>query len=304
MAGCAKWRRPPAPRCGRRAAAALRLWRGCCRRCPRSGGRTRSRAQPDDGTGGAACGRVCLHAPGGASVIQGCNMPVRPRRRGGQQAGQRRAGQRRVGRRTNQPVVQQPVGPVKQAVIDLRTDQKLPCRLRRRRQAAWTERDSAPLEQPPYTRAKPSPRVSWGVIFHSGWPVLPAGGRCQDSQPTRSIGGRSRKWPTHTSTKHSFHSAALGRGCLFLRNRRWAEGGQSRRRHWSFWRRARAGQHKCHGDSRRRDCHHAAPPSTFSRCFNRDKKGGVIKMTVSPTATWGPHSILWAASRSLRPTIA
>ena len=27
------------------------------------------------------------------------------------------------------------------------------------------------------------------------------------------------------------------------------------------------------GVSRRRDCHSAAPPSTFSRCFNRDKKG-------------------------------
>ena len=27
------------------------------------------------------------------------------------------------------------------------------------------------------------------------------------------------------------------------------------------------------------------PPSTFSRCFNMDKNGGVIKMTVSPTAS-------------------
>ena len=27
------------------------------------------------------------------------------------------------------------------------------------------------------------------------------------------------------------------------------------------------------GDSRWRDCHSPAPPSTFSRCFNRDKKG-------------------------------
>ena len=27
-----------------------------------------------------------------------------------------------------------------------------------------------------------------------------------------------------------------------------------------------------------------APPCTFGRCFNRDKTGGVIKMTASPTA--------------------
>ena len=40
------------------------------------------------------------------------------------------------------------------------------------------------------------------------------------------------------------------------------------------------------GGSRRRDCHAAATPSTFIRCFNRDKTGGVIKMTVSPTAGW------------------
>ena len=38
-------------------------------------------------------------------------------------------------------------------------------------------------------------------------------------------------------------------------------------------------------DSRRRDCHSAAAPSTSIRCFNRDKNGGVSKMTVSPTAT-------------------
>ena len=29
--------------------------------------------------------------------------------------------------------------------------------------------------------------------------------------------------------------------------------------------------------SRRRDCHSAAPPSTFSRCFNMDKQGGSSK---------------------------
>ena len=40
------------------------------------------------------------------------------------------------------------------------------------------------------------------------------------------------------------------------------------------------------GDSSRRRgfCHSAAPPSTFVRRFNRDKKGGAIKMTASPTA--------------------
>ena len=40
------------------------------------------------------------------------------------------------------------------------------------------------------------------------------------------------------------------------------------------------------------------PPCTFIRCFNRDKQGGVIKMTVSPTArppcssrtSWPPRS--------------
>ena len=37
--------------------------------------------------------------------------------------------------------------------------------------------------------------------------------------------------------------------------------------------------------SRRRDCHSAAPQSAFIRCFNTDKKGGVIKMTVSPMAS-------------------
>ena len=38
--------------------------------------------------------------------------------------------------------------------------------------------------------------------------------------------------------------------------------------------------------SRRRNCHSAAPLSTFSRCFSRDAKGGVIKMTeLSPTAS-------------------
>ena len=36
--------------------------------------------------------------------------------------------------------------------------------------------------------------------------------------------------------------------------------------------------------SRRRDCHSAAPPSTFGRCFNVDGEGMTVKMTVSPTA--------------------
>ena len=38
--------------------------------------------------------------------------------------------------------------------------------------------------------------------------------------------------------------------------------------------------------SRRREfCRSAAPHSTFVRCFNRDTKGGVIKLTeLSPTA--------------------
>ena len=36
--------------------------------------------------------------------------------------------------------------------------------------------------------------------------------------------------------------------------------------------------------SRRRDCHLMAPRCAFIRYFNRDKQGGVIKMTVSPTA--------------------
>ena len=40
----------------------------------------------------------------------------------------------------------------------------------------------------------------------------------------------------------------------------------------------------CGPASRRRDCHSAAPPCVFSRCFNRDEQGGVVKMTVSPTA--------------------
>ena len=33
--------------------------------------------------------------------------------------------------------------------------------------------------------------------------------------------------------------------------------------------------------SRRRDCHSAAPPSPFSRCFNRVEEGGGSKMTDS-----------------------
>ena len=36
--------------------------------------------------------------------------------------------------------------------------------------------------------------------------------------------------------------------------------------------------------SHRRDCHLIIPPCNFIMCFNRDKQGGVIKMTVSPTA--------------------
>ena len=36
------------------------------------------------------------------------------------------------------------------------------------------------------------------------------------------------------------------------------------------------------------------PPATFSSCFNRDEKGGVIKMTVSPTPRW--HC--WCAAHS------
>ena len=39
-----------------------------------------------------------------------------------------------------------------------------------------------------------------------------------------------------------------------------------------------------------RDCHSAAPPSTFSGCFNRDGEGDVSKMTQSRqwpvTASW------------------
>ena len=42
---------------------------------------------------------------------------------------------------------------------------------------------------------------------------------------------------------------------------------------------------KAPSPSRRRDCHLMAPPCTFVRCFNSDKHWGVIKMTVSPTAT-------------------
>ena len=36
----------------------------------------------------------------------------------------------------------------------------------------------------------------------------------------------------------------------------------------------------------RRDCHSAAPPSPFVRCFNRDGEGGASKTTVSPTLLW------------------
>ena len=36
--------------------------------------------------------------------------------------------------------------------------------------------------------------------------------------------------------------------------------------------------------SRRRDCHSAAPPSPFSRCFNSDGERASAKMTVSPMA--------------------
>ena len=43
-------------------------------------------------------------------------------------------------------------------------------------------------------------------------------------------------------------------------------------------------------DSRRRDCHSTAPPSTISRCLFMDKKG-VSKMTVSPTANGGRQKL-------------
>ena len=55
--------------------------------------------------------------------------------------------------------------------------------------------------------------------------------------------------------------------------------------------------------SRRREfCHSAAPPSACvmtGRCFNRDKKGGAIKITVSPTANTqvlGPTVLCWGVS--------
>ena len=45
-------------------------------------------------------------------------------------------------------------------------------------------------------------------------------------------------------------------------------------------------------DSRRRGfCHSAAPPSPFSRRFNRDGGGGVSKMTVSPMARLGDQRV-------------
>ena len=52
--------------------------------------------------------------------------------------------------------------------------------------------------------------------------------------------------------------------------------------------------------SRRRDCHSAAPPSHFSRCFNIGEEGGRSKVTVPPTAAATPDCrkdgvVVWMA---------